>query len=78
MLAGAPDARDAYCVEVFYRHHGQRRVSFPVTRDRWFISGRELACHRAHVFYDKMCQKMRRASENVPAIFEIKCNTKAK
>lgn len=78
MLAGTDGAVDAYCVEVFFRHHGQRRFSFPVTRDRWLISGRELAFHRATEFYNKMRQKMRMGSVSPRNVFEIKCNQKSK
>lgn len=78
MLAGTADVMDAYCVEVFFRHHGQRRFSFPVTRDRWLISGRELAHQRATQFYNKMRQKIRHGAIPVRTVFEIKCNEKSK
>ncbi len=71
MLAGTADVLDAYCVEVFYRHHGQRRYSFPVTRDRALISGRELAHRQATEFYNKMRRKMRIGSGYVPTVIKI-------
>jgi len=46
-----------YCVDVRYRHHGLRRVMFPVEHDRLWVSGHELASSRAKSFFNKMYAK---------------------
>lgn len=48
----------AYCVDVMYRHHGLRRVMFPVTRDRVLVSGQEVAEAHAKQFFARMYAKM--------------------
>jgi len=47
----------AYMVDVMYRHHGLRRVMFPVEHDRLYVSGDELALSRATSFFNKMYAK---------------------
>lgn len=53
----------AYCVDVMYRHHGFRRVVFPVERDRVYVTGRELALSQATHFFNKIRNKMQTGSK---------------
>jgi len=61
-LNGA-DGVFAYCVDVMYRHHGFRRVIFPVGRDRVYVTGREFALEQATQFFNKMRSRMQQHSK---------------
>ncbi len=58
-----PNGVFAYRVDVLYRHHGLRRVMFPVERDRVYVTGHDVALLKAEHFFNKTLKKMQSGSK---------------